>query len=89
MIHVIDKLHLNDFVEVHIPRPKDLYARFGKRVSNTNFDSSDDIVPQYMSKMDSLEELAAYDAMMQSEKQSAAQQETVSVSEPQNDNPDE
>lgn len=65
MIHVIDELKLNDFKEVHCIRPRDLYSRFGHREPNVNFDSNlEEPVPMNMRKLDSIEYLERYDAIM-------------------------
>lgn len=68
MIHVIEKLKLNKFRVVHCITPKDLYSRLGHKIQpNTNFDSSDEVVPMNMNKLDSIEYLQKYDEYMQSE----------------------
>lgn len=66
MIHVVEEKKLNDFKEVRCVRPRDLFARFGKRESPISFDSSEDVVPIGMNKIESIEYLERYDRMMQS-----------------------
>lgn len=68
MIHVIEKLKLNKFREVHCICPKDLYSRLGHKIQpNVQFESSDEVVPMNMNKLDSIEYLQRYDEQMQSE----------------------
>lgn len=66
MIHVSEKKALNDFKEVRCARPRDLFARYGKRES-IGFDSNlEEQVPMNLSKLDSIEYLENYDAMQAS-----------------------
>lgn len=67
MIHVIDELKLNDFKACHCVRPKDLFARYGKRLVDASYDSSEEIVPMNLNKLDSIEYLEQYDRMMQNQ----------------------
>lgn len=63
MIHVSEKKALNDFKEVRCARPRDLYARYGKR-ETIGFDSNlEEQVPMNLSKLDSIEYLENYDSM--------------------------
>lgn len=71
MIHVIEKLKLNKFRVVHCITPKDLYSRLGHKIQpNTEFDSSDEVVPMNMNKLDSIEFLQSFDEHMQTAAQS-------------------
>lgn len=65
MIYVVKEKRLNDFKHVHCIRPRDLFARYGKRELNMTFESSDEPVPIGMNKIDSLEYLERYDREMQ------------------------
>ena len=69
MIHVVEEKRLNDFKEVRCIKPRDLFARYGKRESIMNFDSSEEPVPIGMNKIESIEYLEQYDRMMQSQSQ--------------------
>lgn len=66
MIHVVEEKKLNDFKETRCVRPRDLFARYGKRESPISFDSSEEVVPIGMNKIESIEYLERYDRMMQS-----------------------
>lgn len=64
MIHVSEKKALNDFKEVRCVRPRDLFARYGKR-ETIGFDSNlEEQVPMNMNKLDSIEYLERYDEEM-------------------------
>lgn len=66
MIHVVKEKHLNDFKQVHCVRPKDLYARLGHRQPDTNFESSEELIPMNQSKIDAMQSmLSDYDRYMQ------------------------
>lgn len=69
MIHVVEEKRLNDFKEVRCVKPRDLFARYGKRETIMNFDSSEEPVPIGMNKIDSIEFLEQYDRRMQAESQ--------------------
>ena len=87
MIHVIEELHLNDFKEVHCVRPRDLFTRYGKRLPNVEFDSSEEVVPMNMSKLESIEYLQQYDRMMQdSTRQGGMDNESPGSHDSSNDN---
>lgn len=69
MIFVVEEKRLNDFKEVRCVKPKDLFARYGKRETIMNFDSAEEPVPIGMNKIDSIEFLEQYDRRMQAESQ--------------------
>ena len=88
MIEVIPELRLNEFKEVCCAKPRDLFARFGKRESAVTFDSNlDEPVPIGMSKIESIEYLESYDAIMQqSSRQTGTSDESKGHNDSDNDN---
>lgn len=52
--HVNDKLKLNRFKDVAIPKNRDYFARFGFAKSPANSFSGDDLPPSNEDKIDSL-----------------------------------
>lgn len=82
MIYVIPELRLNDFKECYVAKPKDIFSRIGKRQSPTSFESSDETVLMNMNKIDSLAYMDDYDAYMQSQIDTSAQQGGTDTSSP-------
>lgn len=70
MIYIPDeKMHINAYKAVAIPRPLDYMKRFGMSVAPSNMYSGDEMAPLPSSKVDQLAAMDAYDAMMQREEQ--------------------
>lgn len=69
MIHVVKEKRLNDFQQCHCVKVKDLFSRLGSRVPDTDFVSSDEPIPMFMNKIESIEYLQSYDSHMQSKQQ--------------------
>lgn len=76
MIHVSKSKELNNFKEVRCARPRDLFARYGKR-ETIGFDSNlEEQVPMNLNKLDSIEYLENYDAM-QASRQAGTEAESL------------
>lgn len=60
-----EKMKVNAFKAVAIPRPCDYMKRFGASSAPANMYSGDERVPLPQSKVDMLADAEAYDAMMQ------------------------
>lgn len=54
----------NVFKQVHLQRGRDLFARVGKRIIPPDITSDGEIVPMNMDKIDSIEFLDRYDAIL-------------------------
>lgn len=62
-----EKMLINAYKAVAIPRPLDYMKRFGMSVAPSSMYSGDEIAPLPSSKVDQLAQMDAYDAMMQKE----------------------
>lgn len=62
-----DKMRLNKFVDVAIPKNSDYFARMAGNLPTigSQFFSGDEVVPQNDRKVDVLADIDAYDRMMQ------------------------
>lgn len=58
---------MNSFKRVHLQRGRDLFARFGPRLSDASRNASniDESIPIGLTKMESLEYIQAYDRQME------------------------
>ena len=68
----IKGLRLQRMKQVHTIKPRDLYARYGKRLSlNSNFEATDEpVVDTFTDKLSALEFISAYDKQMAREEAS-------------------
>lgn len=65
-----DELKLNKFVFVRIPKPKDIFARFGNSVPQSSQYSGDESIPAFQSKIDNLaQQMEDYEAFARSEQE--------------------
>lgn len=69
-MYVCEKLKLNKFRDVKIPANKDYFQRLGLTTTPTGEYSGDDSAPMPQTKIQSIEDIEAYDRMKQNEENS-------------------
>lgn len=68
-----DKMKVNKFVHVHIPRKCEYMQRFGRTVAPSSQYTGDEYAPLPQDKVSMLADADAYDKLMQAEEQKASQ----------------
>ncbi len=68
-----EKMKVNKFHDVAIPRNAEYFARFGYAVSPSCSYTGDEPAPQPMNKTDMLADMERYDAMKQAEENSKSE----------------
>lgn len=68
-----EKMRINAYKAVAIPRPVEYMRRFGRSIAPSNLYSGDEYPPLPQNKVDTLADAAAYDAMMQREEDAKQQ----------------
>lgn len=70
MLFLDEKMKVNIFKNVAIPRNADYFSRYGFAVSPSSLYSGDETAPSPMNKTDILADMERYDAMKQAEENS-------------------